>query len=209
MALSKLLSRSRDFLSRSHNLKKEDILPLREIIVEHNNLYYQSESPIISDTEYDILFHALARLEADHSMFDKSSPTAHIATLASEQFQKVQHLYPMISLDNTYTLDEVRDFEQRMRNILKDHSPEIFPYYIQPKYDGLGLAIIYEYGILKQAITRGSGVEGEDVTLTALEIENLPKRIVALQSIVRMEIRGEVMMNRTEFDRVNKERMEQ
>ena len=209
MQLSELLYLSRDFLSRSHNLKKEDILPLREIIVEHNNLYYQSESPIISDTEYDILFHALARLEADHSMFDKSSPTAHIATLASEQFQKVQHLYPMISLDNTYTLDEVRDFEQRMRNILKDHSPEIFPYYIQPKYDGLGLAIIYEYGILKQAITRGSGVEGEDVTLTALEIENLPKRIPALQSIVRMEIRGEVMMSRTEFNRVNQERMEQ
>ncbi len=154
MQLSELLKLSREFLSRSHNLKKDDILPLREVIQEHNRLYHIEEHPIISDTEYDILFHALARLESDHDMLDESSPTAKLAILASEQFQKVKHMYPMISLDNTYTLDEVRDFEQRMRNILKDQSPNNFPYYIQPKYDGLGLAVIYKYGKLEQAITR-------------------------------------------------------
>ena len=106
-----LLSLSRDFLTRSHNLKKEDILPLREIIVEHNKLYYQSESPIISDTEYDELFHALARAESDYDMLDGDSPTARLAILASEQFQKVKHAYPMISLDNTYNTEEVREFE--------------------------------------------------------------------------------------------------
>lgn len=208
MQLSELLSSTKDFLTRSHNLKKADIFPLREIIREHNRLYHIDEQPIISDTEYDQLFHALARLEADHDMLDEASPTAKLAILASEQFSKVRHIYPMISLDNTYSVDEVRDFEKRMRNILKEKSPEKFPYYVQPKYDGLGLAVIYKYGKLEQAITRGSGVEWEDVTLTAFEISNLPKDIEGLKNVERMEIRGEVMMSRTEFDRVNRERLE-
>ena len=205
---SELLSLSQDFLKRVNNLKKIDILPLRETIREHNRLYHIDEQPIISDTEYDQLFHALARLEADHDMLDEASPTAKLAILASEQFSKVKHTYPMISLDNTYSVDEVRDFEKRMRNILKEKSPEKFPYYVQPKYDGLGLAVIYKYGKLDQAITRGSGVEGEDVTLTAFEISNLPKDIEGLKNVERIEIRGEVMMSRTEFDRVNRERLE-
>lgn len=119
MQLSELLSRSNDFLSRLHNLKKDDILTLREVVREHNRLYYQSESPIIGDTEYDQLFHALARAEADHDMFDESSPTARLAIMASEQFQKVKHLYPMISLDNTYSVEEVREWNERMVRILK------------------------------------------------------------------------------------------
>ncbi|GAB0175074.1 MAG: NAD-dependent DNA ligase LigA [Candidatus Altimarinota bacterium] len=209
MQLSFLLSLSRELLDRSHNLKKSDIETLREVIKEHNRLYHIEEQPIISDTEYDILFHALARAEVDYDMLDDASPTAKLAILASEQFQKVKHIYPMISLDNTYNVEEVRDFEKRMKNILKEKSPKLFPYYIQPKYDGLGLAVIYKFGKLNQAITRGSGVEGEDVTLTAFEIGNLPKIIPSLQSVERMEIRGEVMMSRTEFNRVNHERSEQ
>ncbi len=119
MQHNELLSLSQDFLKRIHNLKKTDILPLRETIRENNRLYYDLESPIISDTEYDELFHALARLESDHNMLDESSPTAKLAILASEQFRKVTHQYPMISLDNTYSSDEVREFEKRMRNVLK------------------------------------------------------------------------------------------
>jgi DNA ligase (NAD+) len=208
MQLTQLLSLSEQYLARIHNLKKDDILTLREVIREHNRLYYEAESPIISDTEYDQLFHALARLESDHDMFDGDSPTARLAILASAQFKKVKHQYPMISLDNTYSVYEVRDFEQRMRNILKEKVQKEFSYYIQPKYDGLGLAVVYEYGRFTQAITRGSGVEGEDVTLTTLEIQNLPKYIELLQDTPRMEIRGEVMMSRTEFNRINRERLE-
>jgi DNA ligase (NAD+) len=204
---SLLLSLSTDYLSRVGNIKKTDIPTLREVISEHNRLYHIAESPIIGDTEYDQLFHALARAEADYGMLDESSPTAHLAILASEQFQKVSHQYPMISLDNTYSVDEVEDFEKRMRNVLKEKSPKEFNYYVQPKYDGLGLAVVYEYGKLKQAITRGSGVEGEDVTLTALEIQNLPKEIHSLENIARMEVRGEVMMSRTAFNHVNRERL--
>lgn len=208
MQHNELLSLSQDFLKRIHNLKITDILPLRETIRENNRLYYDLESPIISDTEYDELFHALARLESDHNMLDESSPTAKLAILASEQFRKVTHQYPMISLDNTYSSDEVREFEKRMRNVLKWKAPENFPYYVQPKYDGLGLAVIYRYWILEQAITRGSWVEWEDVTLTAREIKNIPKEIRELKKIERMEIRGEVMMSRTVFNQVNKERLD-
>lgn len=156
---SELLSLSHEYLSRIGNIKQEDILSLREVIREHNRLYHIVESPIISDTEYDKLFHALARAESDSGMLDADSPTARLAILAGDQFQKVRHMYPMISLDNTYSVDEVRDFEKRIRNILKENAPIDLEYYIQPKYDGLGLAVVYEYGQFKQAITRGSGVE--------------------------------------------------
>lgn len=226
MNTAELLSLSTDYLRRRDNLKKTDILTLREVIREHNRLYYQDEAPVISDTEYDELFHALARAESDYDMFDETSPTARLAILASEQFQKVRHQYPMISLDNTYNVDEVREWNERMLKILAkteqnplsslsqggiqklQHSniPKL-KYYIQPKYDGLGLAVIYEYGKLVQAVTRGSGVEWEDVTLTTLEIENLPKDIERLRSTARMEVRGEVMMSRTVFNHVNRERL--
>lgn len=205
MQASQLLSVSTDYLSRLHLLKKDDILPLREVVREHNRLYHDLESPIITDTEYDQLFHTLARLEADYDMLDENSPTARLAILASGQFKKVEHQYPMISLDNAFSVTEIQDFEERMRRILGVTSE--FEYYIQPKYDGLGLAIVYEYGQLSQAITRGNGIEGEDVTLGAWEISNIPKIILPLEHIPRMEIRGEVMMSRTTFDRVNQERM--
>lgn len=157
MQTSELLSISIGFLSRLHLLKKDDIFTLREVIREHNRLYHELETPIISDTEYDQLFHALARLESDHNMLDADSPTAKLAILTSGQFKKVKHQYPMISLDNTYSTVEVQDFEERMRRIL-DIQAE-FDYYIQPKYDGLGMAVVYKYGKLDQAITRGSGAE--------------------------------------------------
>jgi DNA ligase (NAD+) len=154
MNLSELLSTTRDYLERSHNLKKDDIITLREVVREHNRLYHEIESPIISDTEYDELFHALARLESDHGMFDESSPTARLAILVSEQFQKVAHIYPMISLDNTYSVEEVREWNDRMLKILSksEQNPpsslfqegirtieplnyQAIQYYIQPKYD--------------------------------------------------------------------------
>lgn len=207
MNQSELLLLSTDFLGRLHLLKRDDIMTLREVIREHNRLYHILEQPIISDTEYDQLFHTLARLESNYSMLDDDSPTAKLAILASEQFQKVVHKYSMISLDNTYSVEEVRDFETRMRRIL-DIQKE-FDYYIQPKYDGLGLAIIYWYGQFDQAITRGSGVEWEDVTIWTWEIKNIPKQIEALKDVERMELRGEVMMSRTTFEKVNRERLEQ
>ena len=112
MQHSELFLQTQSYLSRISKLGKKDISDLRKILVEHNNLYYLQNDPIISDREYDILFHTLARLEADFSDFDPESPTARIAVLASEQFQKVSHRYPMISLDNTYNTDDILEFER-------------------------------------------------------------------------------------------------
>ncbi|MBS9783729.1 NAD-dependent DNA ligase LigA [Candidatus Gracilibacteria bacterium] len=208
MNTQKLLQDTTDFLQKIHRLKKDDIFLLRSVIKAHNSLYHEEESPIISDLEYDQLFHALAKLEADHNMLDKDSPTAQLAILTSQQFEKIKHRYPMISLDNTYNTDDIRDFESRMRNILKEKSPEKFEYYIQPKYDGLGVALIYKYGVLDLAITRGSGVEGENITLGAKEITNIPKKIDAIEKYEYIEVRGEVVMPNDVFEKVNQKRME-
>ena len=126
MQSSQLLLLSQDYLSRLHNIRKDDIILLREVIREHDRLYHITESPIIGDTEYDQLFHALARAESDSGMLDADSPTAHLAILASGQFQKVAHRYPMISLDNTYSVQEVREWNERMLRILgKNETEEI------------------------------------------------------------------------------------
>ncbi len=208
MNQTELLSITNLYLTKLHRLGVEDIDILRSIIKEHNALYYQNESPIITDGEYDILFHALARLESDYKMFDPDSPTARIAVKTSGQFRKVHHFYPMISLDNTYSIEDVLDFEKRMRNILKDRSPNEIEYYVQPKLDGLGLALIYKYGILDQAITRWSWIEWEDVTINAFEIGNIPKNIHIWHSLERMEVRGEVVMPHKMFQSVNQIRLD-
>ncbi len=147
MDTHRLLEQTQSLLLRIHRLKQTDIALLREIIREHNTLYHRDESPIISDYEYDTLFHALARLESDTGDFSPDSPTSRLRVLLDSQFQKVRHRYPMISLDNTYNIEEIRDFEERMRNKLRTENvsaPGVFPYFLQPKFDGLGLAIIYE-----------------------------------------------------------------
>ncbi len=158
MEKTELFALSTDFLGRLERIKKDDVLVLRDVVKEHNRLYHIEESPIISDTEYDRLFHALARAEADYDMLDAESPTARLAILASEQFRKVAHKYPMISLDNTYNAVEVREWNDRLLRILGSRKSD-YEYYVQPKYDGLGLALVYKYGKLSQAVTRGSGVE--------------------------------------------------
>lgn len=205
MEKTQLLSLSTQFLSRIDRLKKDDILLLREVVREHNRLYYHEEQPIISDTEYDRLFHALARAEADYDMLDDDSPTKYLAILASEQFRKVAHAYPMISLDNTYSALEVREWNDRLLRLLGSERAD-YRYYVQPKYDGLWLALIYKNGIFTQAVTRWSGVEGEDVTMGAMEIQGIPHEIADIASLARFEIRGEVMMSRQTFERVNDER---
>lgn len=148
MDTHRLLEQTQSLLLRIHRLKQTDIVLLREVIREHNTLYHRDESPIISDYEYDTLFHALARLESDTGDFSPDSPTSRLRVLLDSQFQKVRHRYPMISLDNTYNIEEIRDFEERMRNKLRTENisaPMVFPYFLQPKFDGLGLAIIYEH----------------------------------------------------------------
>ena len=195
-----LLHRTNDLLARIDMLTANDIDILRQCIRAHNILYYQKESPIISDVEYDRLFVRLRQLEQEHGLIDPTSPTQSIQVLLDRQFEKGRHSAPMLSLDNTYSGEEVRAFVERIRNILRTDTP--IAYCIEPKFDGLGLALTYEKGFLVRALTRGNGVEGEDVTANALQI-HIPQHIPYVGTI---EVRGEVVMPHDAFIRVNKER---
>lgn len=170
-----LLSRTLEILKNRASLKSSDIAEVRDLLREHNRRYYVESDPVVSDAEYDTLFKLLQSLEEEFSDFDPSSPTNRIDVLLSRQFEKGEHRYPMISLDNTYDAGDLTDFEKRIRNILKTEEP--LAYDIELKFDGLGASLTYEGGKLVRALTRGNGREGEDVTVNVMTVKNVPKTI--------------------------------
>ena len=200
---SELLSRSEFFLETPEStLAAEQIPELQEIIRAHNELYYLKSEPIIDDIGYDKLFRKLSNAEARLGIFDANSPTKRIDVLLSHQFEKGKHLSPMISLDNTYNLAELSEFGKRARNVLDRNDP--LAAIIELKFDGLGMSILYRNGTFVRALTRGNGVEGEDISVNALEVSGVPRTIPFTGEI---EIRGEVVMPHSEFKRVNEARL--
>lgn len=176
-----------------------DIEILEELIVYHGDLYYKKESPIISDSEYDILFTKLQELKEsswkDISLQDKTGDI-----FSQSSFEKVAHSRPMISLDNTYNEQELSDFDTRIKRIL--HSDDTLPYTLEYKFDGLGIELVYIDGVLTQAITRWNGQVWEDVTENIKQIKNIPQNI---SHRWRFEIRGEVVMPLSSFERLNEQ----
>ena len=197
-----LLSRTLEILANRDRLIQSDIAEVRDLLREHNRRYYVESDPVVSDAEYDALFKLLQSLEEKFSDFDPSSPTNRIDVLLSRQFEKGEHRYPMISLDNTYNAEDLSDFEKRIRNILKSEEP--LAYDIELKFDGLGASLTYEGGKLVRALTRGNGREGEDVTVNVMTVKNVPKTI-AYKGF--LEIRGEIILPHEAFRRTNEERL--
>ena len=192
---------------------QEKYTKLRNEIEYHNNLYYNEDKPLISDMEYDALMRELKQLEQEYPELLKnekngeSSPTEKIGGTASEKFSKVRHRVPMLSLSNTYNISEIEDFDKRIKKIilsenLKDHSKEL-EYILELKLDGLSISLIYENGVLVQAVTRGDGQVGEDVTENIMEIKTIPKK---LKKNVSLEVRGEIILPISSFNRINQER---
>ena len=192
---------------------QEKYTKLRNEIEYHNNLYYNEDKPLISDMEYDALMRELKQLEQEYPELLKnekngeSSPTEKIGGTASEKFSKVRHRVPMLSLSNTYNISEIEDFDKRIKKIilsenLKDHSKEL-EYILELKLDGLSISLIYENGVLVQAVTRGDGQVGEDVTENIMEITTIPKK---LKKNVSLEVRGEIILPISSFNRINQER---
>lgn len=202
--MNSLIKKSDYFLKNTENLTRDDIFSLQEIIREHNSLYYNSQDPVITDREYDDLFKILKSLEEKYNVFDPNSPTKRIDVLVGNQFQKWTHISPMISLDNTYDTEDILDFEKRIRNILKSEIE--LHYIIELKFDWLGTSITYKNGKLLRALTRGNWVEGEDITVNALQINSIPKEIPFI-SDDEIEIRWEVVMPFTSFEDTNKKRL--
>ena len=184
----------------------ERIIELRELLHKYNNLYYVQNAPVISDIEFDQLMHELIDLEERHpELYDPNSPTQRVGSDLSKGFEQAEHRYPMLSLDNTYNEQEVRDFFQRVSGLLN----EPFEICCELKYDGLSISLIYEDGKLVQAVTRGDGVKGDIVTDNVRTIKSVPLVLQKGNYPRNFEIRGEVLMPWTSFERLNAEREQQ
>ncbi len=184
----------------------ERIIELRELLHKYNNLYYVQNAPVISDIEFDQLMHELIDLEEKHpELYDANSPTQRVGSDISKGFEQAEHRYPMLSLDNTYNEQEVRDFFQRVSGLLN----EPFEICCELKYDGLSISLIYEEGKLVQAVTRGDGVKGDIVTDNVRTIKSVPLVLQKGSYPRNFEIRGEVLMPWTSFEMLNAERERQ
>ncbi len=184
---------------------KQRAARLREEIERHNALYYQHARPEISDRDFDALLRELQGIEATHpDLITPDSPTQRVGGKPLEGFTQITHRVPMMSLDNTYSENELREFYARLK---KGLGKENIRCIIEPKVDGVAVAVRYEDGLLKYAATRGDGRTGDDITQNIKTIRSLPLRLPA--SVPQtFEVRGEVYMNRKDFDKMNDEREE-
>ena len=180
-------------------MDKERILELRKLLKQYSYEYYTLDKPTIPDSEYDQLFRQLEDLEAKHpELFDPDSPTQRVGGTVLSEFNKVTHDRPMLSLGDVFSYDELRQWSKKITDVY----PNI-EYCVEYKIDGLAMGLIYEDGVLKQAVTRGDGVVGEDVTNNVKTIMSIPMSIPYKQ---RYDIRCEVYMPKSSFERVNRER---
>ena len=181
---------------------QKDIIRLRKEIAEHDRLYYKDALPEIDDQAYDRLKVELAELEAAMPEFNSdTSPTQSVGDDRLDAFESYRHRKPMLSLDNTYNTDELIDFGQRL---FKRFPGKSLTYLVEPKIDGVAVSLTYEYGKLIRAVSRGNGVEGDDITPNVRGIRGLPESIANAPET--LEVRGEIYMRHSEFERINSER---
>src|SRR5213596_2393560 len=179
---------------------------LRRDITEHNRRYYEEAAPTISDREYDRLYKQLVDLETQFpELVTPDSPTQRVGGMPLEAFEQVAHLIPMLSLDNTYSEEEVKNFYARMQRLLPN---EKIPVVIEPKVDGVAVSLIYENGKLRQAATRGDGNVGDNITQNIRTIRSVPDHLRRAAPRL-LEVRGEVYMDRKGFEKLNDERNKQ
>lgn len=184
---------------------KEEIEQLRKELDQHNYNYYVLNQPTISDYDFDQMMYKLQDLEMFYPQYaDPNSPTQRVGSDLNQQFQSVPHKYPMLSLANTYNEQEVRDFYARVKDGLEGEDFEICA---EMKYDGLSISLTYVDGILTQAVTRGDGVRGDDVTANVRTIKSIPLRLKEGGDYPHeFEIRGEILLPWKNFERLNEER---
>ena len=183
---------------------QERIVYLRNELHRHNHSYYVLNMPEISDFEFDQLMRELQDLEAQYpEIYDPTSPTMRVGSDLTNEFTQVAHRYPMLSLGNTYSFEEVTDFYNRVQKAL---GSEPFELCCEIKYDGVSISLTYEEGRLVRAVTRGDGVQGDDVTTNVKTIQSIPLVLQGDDYPADFEIRGEILMPWEQFDRLNRER---
>ena len=178
------------------------ILQLRELIHSYNHEYYINSKSIISDYEFDLLLKELEKLENKHpELYDANSPTKRVGGDITKSFPSVIHQYPMLSLNNSYSKEDMVDFDERIRKIIDVP----FSYICELKYDGVAISIIYENGQLSKAVTRGDGTKGEDVTNNVRTISSVPL-VLKGNAPRKLEVRGEIMYSKAAFQDLNLQR---
>jgi DNA ligase (NAD+) len=183
---------------------KARIEKLRHEIEEHNHSYYVLNQPLISDFEYDLLSNELDTLEKKFPEFlTEDSPTRRIGSDTTREFAQYGHKYPMLSLSNTYNEQDLRDFDARISKATSDSAE----YVCELKFDGASISLTYKNGSLFRALTRGDGAMGDDVTLNVKTIRSIPHKVICKTLPAEFIIRGEILMTRAVFDRLNKERI--
>lgn len=189
-------------------ITKKDIESLRDILKYHEYRYYILSDPLVSDFEYDQLYKALEKIENENpGLITNDSPTQRVAKGLTKDFPTAQHLVPMLSLDNSYNSDDLIDFDRKARELtgLKE-----IEYCVEPKFDGGSISLIYEDDLLTRGATRGDGVEGDEVTTNIKQIRSIPLSAkFSAYGLQQVEIRGEVLINKSNFKKYNEKIMEE
>jgi DNA ligase (NAD+) len=199
-------ARLNDTVGQGVSEKKIDTL--RDVLRFHEYRYYILNDPLISDFEYDQLFKALEKIEKENpSLISVDSPTQRVAKGLTKDFPTVQHLVPMLSLDNSYNNEDIVDFDRRARELTGFDKIE---YCVEPKFDGASISLIYEDDFLTRGATRGDGVQGDDITINIKQIRTIPLSAkFSKYNLQQIEIRGEVLINKNNFKKYNEQLMEQ
>jgi len=184
---------------------EQKISELREKLAWHNYLYYIESLPQISDYDYDIMMKELQQLESKFpEFFDPNSPTQRVGSDINKEFEQVEHKYDMLSLSNTYNEGELRDFDLRVKKLISED-----PIYIcELKFDGTAIGLTYKNGIFEQAVTRGDGVQGDNVSNNVRTIKSIPLKLQGNNFPDEFEIRGEIFMSKKVFAELNEQRIE-
>lgn len=182
---------------------KSEIERLTAVINYHSELYYQKSTSEITDFEFDQLLNQLVKLEEEFPQYKtEDSPSQRVGGTITKEFESVVHKYPMLSLGNTYSEEDLLDFDNR---VAKGLEGQVYEYFCELKFDGVALSLTYENGVLKQAVTRGDGTQGDDITANAKTIRSIPLKLNANVPPL-FEVRGEAFFPIKEFQRVNAER---
>ncbi|MBT8146192.1 MAG: NAD-dependent DNA ligase LigA, partial [Gammaproteobacteria bacterium] len=181
---------------------RNEALALRDQIAYHDRLYFNQDSPEIPDADYDQLFNRLVALEQQYPrLVTADSPTQRVSGAPLDEFKQVQHQIPMLSLDKVFNEDDLNQFDTRIKKRLGDDG--VLEYSCEPKVDGVAVSLLYEGGLLTRAATRGDGIVGEDITHNVRTIRSIPLKIDAVEIPSTFEVRGEIFLSKSGFERVN------
>lgn len=189
-------------------LSGKEIQQLRDVLRFHEHRYYILNDPLIADYEYDQLYKALEKIEQENpSLISSDSPTQRVAKGLTKDFPTVQHLVPMLSLDNSYNADDLNDFDRKAKELT---GLSLIEYCVEPKFDGGSISLVYENDLLTRGATRGNGVEGDEVTTNIKQIRSVPLSAkFSTYGLQQVEIRGEVLINKNNFTLYNQKLAEQ